>query len=136
MSDEKIEDITQSPLEIELNDGKIYKLGAIGLIDFGDFAQYIRSQKIALTDNIKDKEIQFKMIDKAMYEPIDLDKEYGTVNGVCYMCWKAIQKYQPEVDLSYMNQLVDLNNLNKIRIIVGNLGRKVENPIKKAKVNP
>jgi hypothetical protein len=125
---EKIEDVTQSPLEIELNDGKIYKLGAIGFIDFGDFQQYIRSQKIALTDNIKDKEMQFQMIDKIMNDPVNLDREYSTINGVCYMCWKAIQKNHPEVTLADMNRLVDLNNITKVRIIMDNLGGKVKNP--------
>lgn len=133
--EEKIEDITQSPLEVELK-GKIYKLGAIGFIDFGDFAQYIKSQRIKLVDCIKDKELQLKMIEKIMYEPVDLDKEYGTLNGICYMAWKAIQKYQPEVTLSDINQIIDLDNFEKVSIILGNLGGKVKNPTKKAKVNP
>lgn len=133
--DEKIEDITQSPLEIELKDGKTYKLGPIGFIDFGDFAQYIKSQKISLADNIKDKETQLKIIDNIMNNPIDVDKEYGTINGLCYMAWKAIQKYQPEITLSDINKLIDLDNFDKVSIIVGNLGGKTKNP-KKAKANP
>ena len=131
---EKIEDITQSPLEVELKDGKTYKLGAIGLIDFGDFQQYIRSQKISLINNLKDKELQLLMTDKIMKEPIDLDKEYGTLNGLCYMAWKAIQKCQPEITLSDINKLIDLDNLDKVKIIMGNLGGKIKNP-KKAKAN-
>jgi hypothetical protein len=135
MVDEKIEDMTQSPLEIELKDGKTYKLGAIGLIDFGDFQQYIRSQRISLINNIKDKELQLLMTDKIMVDPIDLDKEYRTLNGLCYMAWKSIQKCHPEVSLSDINKLIDLDNFDKISIIMGNLGGKPKNS-KKAKANP
>ena len=135
MSDEKIEDITQSPLEIELKDGKKYKLGTIGLIDFGDFQQYIRSQRIDLTNNIKNKKMQLHQIKKIMNNPIDLDKEYRTLNGLCYMAWKSIQKCHPEVTLSDMNKLIDLDNFDKISIIMGNLGGKPKNS-KQAKVNP
>jgi len=132
---EKLEDITQSPLEIELK-GKTYKLGPIGFIDFGDFAQYIKGQKLRLVDYIKDKELQLTMTEKIMNQPLDLDKEYGTMNGICYMAWKAIQKYQPEVTLSDMNQIIDLDNFEKISIILGNLGGTIKNPTRKAKANP
>jgi hypothetical protein len=131
--DEKIEDITQSPLEIELKDGKIYKFGTIGLIDFGDFLQYIKSQRINLVNNLKSKKLQIHEIKKIMNESINLDKEYGTLNGLCYMAWKAIQKYQPEITLSDMNKLIDLDNLDKVKVIMDNLG-KLKNP-KKAKAN-
>jgi len=132
---ENIEDVTQSPIEIELK-GKTYKLGAIGFIDFGDFAQYIKGQRIKLCDYIVDKELQLKTIEKIMTESIDLDKEYGTINGICYMAWKAIQKYQPEVTLAGMNQIIDLDNFGKVSIILGNLGGTIKNPTKKAKANP
>ena len=134
MSEEKIEDITQSPLEVEIK-GKIYKLGPIGLIDFGDFAQYIKGQKIELTEYIKDKELKLQMIEKIMNEPIALDKEYGTINGVSYMAWKAIQKHQPEVTLKDMNKLIDIDNFEQVSIILNNLGGKIENPTKKVKAN-
>ena len=133
MVEENIENVTQSPIEIELK-GKTYKLGAIGFIDFGDFAQYIKSQRIKLCDYIVDKELQLKMIEKIMTESIDLDKEYGTINGISYMAWKSIQKHQPEVTLEDINKLIDLDNFEKVSVILGNLGGTVKNP-KKAKVN-
>ena len=133
MVEENIENVTQSPIEIELK-GKTYKLGAIGFIDFGDFAQYIKSQRIKLCDYIMDKELQLKMIEKIMTESIDLDKEYGTINGISYMAWKSIQKHQPEVTLEDINKLIDLDNFEKVSVILGNLGGTVKNP-KKAKVN-
>ena len=132
---EKLEDITQSPLEVELK-GKVYKLGPIGFIDFGDFAQYIKGQKLRLIDYIKDKDLQLKMTEKIMDQPIDLDKEYGTINGISYMAWKAIQKCQPEVTLADMNQIIDLDNFEKVSIILGNLGGTIKNPTRKAKANP
>uniref|UniRef100_A0A6M3LSF3 Uncharacterized protein n=1 Tax=viral metagenome TaxID=1070528 RepID=A0A6M3LSF3_9ZZZZ len=134
MNEEKIEDITQSPLEIGLK-GKSYKLGAIGFIDFGDFAQYIKGQKIELTEHIKDRELKLQIIEKIMNEPIALEKEYGTINGVSYMAWKAIQKYQPEITLKDMNNLIDMDNFEQVSIILNNLGGKIENPTKKAKAN-
>ena len=130
MSNEKetvaIENMTQSPLEIELK-GKKYKLGPIGFIDFGDFAQYVRGQKIRLCEYIKDKDIKIQMIKAAMEEPVELDKEYGTVNGVSYMLWKAIQKYQPDMTLNDINNLIDLENFEKVSVILGNLGGTVKN---------
>lgn len=132
---EKLEDVTQSPIEVELK-GKTYKLKPVGLIDFGDFAQYIKGQKLKLVDNIKDKKLQLKMIDKIMNETVDIDKEYPTINGVCYLAWKAIQKCQPEITLNDMNQIIDLDNFEKISVILDNLGRPIKNPTKKVKVNP
>ena len=76
------------------------------------------------------------MTEKIMDQPIDLDKEYGTINGICYMAWKAIQKYQPEVTLADINQIIDLDNFEKVSIILGNLGGTIKNPIKKAKATP
>ena len=134
MTEKKLEDITQSGLEIELK-GKKYKLGSIGIIDIGDFDQYLRSQKLKLADKIQDKETQLKMIEKIMNEPIDLDKEWKTLSGVVYMAWKSIQKYQPEVTLEEMNNIIDLDNFEKVSIIISNLGGKIENPPKKAKAN-
>lgn len=131
MNEEKIEDITQSPLEIELK-GKTYKLGAVGFIDFGDFAQYIKGQRIKLTDNISNVDVRMRAIDKIMNAPVNLDEEYKTVNGICYMAWKSIQKYQPEVTLADINKLIDLDNFEKVTVIISNLGGKV-NPTRKAR---
>ena len=131
MVEENIENVTQSPIEIELK-WKTYKLGAIGFIDFGDFAQYVKGQKIKLTDNIKDVIIRMKTIDKIMNDPIDLDSEYKTINGMVYMAWKAIQKHQPEVTLEDINKLIDLDNFEKVTVIISNLGGKV-NPTRKVK---
>ena len=124
--DVKIEDMTQRPLEIELK-GKKYKLWPIGFIDFCDFAQYVKSQKIRLCEVIQDKEVKLQMIEKIMNEPIDLDKEYGTVNGITYMAWKAIQKEQPDITLKDINNLIDLENFERVSIILSNLGGTVKN---------
>lgn len=131
---DRLEDMTQSGLEIELK-GKKYKLGSIGLIDFGDFDQYLRSQKLQLVNSIKDKELQLKMTEKIMDEPINIEKKWKTFEGVVYMAWKSIQKYQPEVTLAEMNNIIDLDNFEKVSVIISNLGGKVKNPPKKAKVN-
>ncbi len=127
-----IENVTQSPMEIELNDGKTYKFGVVGFVDYGDFVQYIKGQKIKLCEYIEDKETRLQMVEKIMNEQPDLEKEYGTVNGIIYIAWKAIQKHQPDIKLSDMNNLIDLNNFEKVSIILNNLGGTVKNP-KKAK---
>jgi hypothetical protein len=124
--DVKIEDMTQSPLEIELK-GKKYKLAPIGFIDFGDFAQYVKGQKIKLCENITDKEIQLQMIEKIMNEPVNLDAEYSTVNGISYMAWKAIQKNHPEIELKDINNLIDLDNFEQVSVILSNLGGSIKN---------
>lgn len=124
--DVKIEDMTQSPLEIELK-GKKYKLSPIGFIDFGDFAQYIKGQKIKLTENIDDKELRLQMIEKIMNEPIDLEREYSSPNGIAYIAWKAIQKEQPDVTLKDINKLIDLDNFDQVSVILSNLGGTVKN---------
>jgi hypothetical protein len=129
MSEEKkveLEDMTQSPIEIELK-GKKFKLGPIGFIDFGDFAQYVKGQKIKLCDYIADKDVKLQMIEKIMNEPVNLDAEYGTVNGISYMAWKAIQKYQKDVSLKDINDLIDLDNFEQVSVILNNLGGAVKN---------
>ena len=122
----KIEDMTQSPLEIELK-GKKFKLSPIGLIDFGDFAEYIKSKKIALAEKIQDKDTRIEIIKQIMTEPVNTDQEFGTMAGAGYMTWKAIQKNHPEVELKDINNLIDLDNFEQVSIIISNLGGTVKN---------
>ena len=131
---ENLENVTQSPIEIELK-GKTYKLGVIGLIDYGDFVQYIKGQKIKLTNQIDDENIKLQLIEKIINENIDLQKEYSTLNGVTYMTWKALQKHQPEVTLQGMNDIVDMENFEQVSIIISNLGGKTKNQKRKVKEN-
>lgn len=136
---EKIEDVTQSPIEIKLRDGNTYKFGAIGFVDYGNFVQYIKSQKLELVNYIEDKETKLKIIEEIMNKPMsieELNKEYASLNGIIYLAWKAIQKYHPKIKLEDMNQLVDTQNFDEISVIMANLGGKIENPTPKAKKTP
>lgn len=133
---EKIEDVTQSELEVKLNDGNVYKLGALGYKDYGDFAQYLKSQKLELCNKIEDREIRLKIIEKIMNESItlnELTKEYSTYNGIVYFIWKAVQKYKPDMTLENMNDLIDTKNIEEVSTIVSQLGGTVKNQEKAKK---
>jgi hypothetical protein len=43
------------------------------------------------------------------------------------MAWKAIQKEQPDITLKDINNLIDLENFERVSIILSNLGGTVKN---------
>lgn len=78
---------------------------------------------------------RMKMINNILESNIDEVKEITTMDGVCFMLWKSLQKYQSEITLKEADDLVDLNNLKELSNIIASIGGKEKNP-KKAKANP
>jgi len=60
-------------------------------------------------------------------------KELSTMDGVCFMLWKSLQKYQPEMTLKDVDDLIDLNNIAEISNVIMKIGGQVKNPPMRAK---
>ena len=133
MSDDKLENITGSGIPITIK-GKEYKLGIFGMRDLADFRQYIKGQRIkVIQDVIIDKVERMELEENILDSNINEQKELRTVDGVCFMLWKSLQKYQPEMTLKDMDEIIDLDNYSEIFNIIMNVGGKAKNPPKRAK---
>lgn len=132
MSD-KLENITASGIPITIK-GKEYKLGVFGMRDLAEFRQYIKGQRVkVIQDVVVDKAERMELEENILEGNVDEQKELKTIDGVCFMLWKSIQKYQPEMTLKDMDELIDLDNYSEIFNILMNVGGKAKNPPKRAK---
>lgn len=133
MSDDKLEDITGSGIEITIK-GKEYKLGIFNMRDLADFRQYIKGQRIkVIQESITDNTERIELINNILESNINETRELSTMDGVCFMLWRSLQKYQPEITLKDADELVDLDNIAEISNIVTKIGGQVKNPPKGAK---
>jgi len=132
MSD-KLENIVGSGIPINIK-GNEYKLGIFGMRDLADFRQYIKGQRIKIIqDVVVDKAERIESINTIMDGNVNETKELSTMDGVCFMLWKSLQKYQPEMTLKDVDDLIDLNNISEISDIVMKIGGQVKNPPMRAK---
>lgn len=132
MSD-KLENITGSGIPITIK-GKEYKLGIFGMRDLADFRQYIKGQRIKIIqESIPDNAERIKLIDNILEGNVNETKELSTMDGACFMLWKSLQKYQPEMTLKDVDDLIDLDNIAEVSNILMNVGGKVKNPPKRVK---
>jgi predicted transcriptional regulator len=76
---------------------------------------------------------RMKIINDILASDVKEQKELSTIDGVCFMLWKSLQKYQPEMTLKDMDELIDLDNYSEIFNILMNVGGKAKNPRKRAK---
>ena len=126
MSD-KLENITGSGVEITIK-GKEYKLGIFGMRDLADFRQYIKGQRVRIIrDIVTDMAERIETENAIMDGKIDEMKELSTMDGVCFMLWKSLQKYQPEMTLKDSDKLIDLNNIAEITNTLTQIGGQVKN---------
>lgn len=132
MSD-KLENITGSGIPITIK-GKEYKLGIFGMRDLADFRQYIKGQRIkVIQESITDNAERIAIIDNILDSNINETRELSTMDGVCFMLWRSLQKYQPEMTLKDVDELIDLNNIAEISNVIMKIGGQVKNPLKRAK---
>ena len=132
MSD-KLENITGSGIPITIK-GKEYKLGIFGMRDLADFRQYIKGQRIKIIqDVVIDKVERIESINTIMDGNVNETKELSTMDGVCFMLWRSLQKYQPEMTLKDADELIDLNNIAEISNVIMKIGGQVKNPPMRAK---
>lgn len=132
MSD-KLENITGSGIPITIK-GKEYKLGTYGVKDLADFRQYIKGQRVKiLQEVIIDSAERIELINKVMEGNVDEMKELSNMDGVRFMLWRSLRKYQPKMTLEDADKLIDINNMVEMSNIIKNMGGQVKNPLKRAK---
>ena len=132
MSD-KLENIIGSGIPITIK-GKEYKLGIFGMRDLADFRQYIKGQRIKIIqESIADNIERIAIINNILDGNVNETKELSTMDGVCFMLWKSLQKYQPEMTLKDVDDLIDLNNIAEISNVIMKIGGQVKNPPMRAK---
>ncbi len=130
---DKLEDISKSGVPFSIK-GEEYKLGVLTIRDLADFRQYIKGKKIKLIqDIVKEPKERIELISKILDSPIDETREMGTMDGVCFLLWKALQKEQKGLTLEDVDNLIDLDNIGEVSEVLMKLGGRVENPIPKAK---
>jgi len=130
---DKSEDISKSGITFSIK-GKEYKLGVLTIRDLADFRQYCKGKKIKLIqETVKEPRERIELISKVLDSPIDETREMGTMDGVCFLLWKALQKEQKELTLEAVDKLIDLDNIGEVSEVLMKLGGKVENPILKVK---
>jgi len=133
MSD-KLENITASGVDINIK-GKEYKLGIFGMRDLADFRQYVKGQRIKLIqDTITNADERIKIISGLLNGNVDEMKEMSTMDGVCFMLWKSLQKYQADITLADVDKLIDLDNIKEISNAITQIGGQVKNSPKAKEV--
>ena len=131
--DDKLENIAGAGIPMTIK-GKEYKLGIFGMRDLADFRQYIKGQRIkVLQDNITDTAERIKLINNVLEGNVNETKELSNMDGVCFMLWKSLQKYQPEMTLEDADKLVDLDNIAEISNAIIKIGGQAKNPPGRAK---
>lgn len=129
---DNLEDISKSGITFSIKE-KEYKLGVLTIRDLADFRQYIKGKKIKLIqETVKEPKERIELISKVLDSPIDETREMGTMDGVCFLLWKALQKGQKELTLEDVDNLIDLENIGEISEVLMKLGGRVKNPIPKA----
>ena len=76
---------------------------------------------------------RMKIINNILNGNVNETKELQSVDGVCFMLWKCLQKYQTEMTLEDVDKIVDLDNVAEISTILMNVGGTIKNSQKRAK---
>ena len=112
---------------IELR-GKLFKIKPLTIGDLSDFESHIRSKKIrdfmAAAEDVSPLE-RVAILKELASEPLEeaeLTAGMASMSGVQYLLWKALSKSQPDLELSDMNEYIDLQNLEELSAIVQGLG--------------
>jgi len=130
---DKLEDITGSGLPITIK-GKEYKLGIFNMRDLADFRQYIKGQRIKIIQGtIESMEEKLILINSIFVNDVNETTELKSVDGVCFMLWKCLQKHQPEITLQDIDNMVDLDNVAEISKVLMNVGGTIKNSRERAK---
>jgi len=130
---DKLEDITGSGIEVTIK-GKEYKLGIFSMRDLADFRQYVKGQRVKIIQaTIVSMEDKLILINSVLDSNVNETKELQTMDGVTFMLWRSLQKYQPEITLADVDNMIDLDNISEISNVLMNIGGKVKNSQKRAK---
>lgn len=124
--------ITGSGIPITIKD-KEYQLGIFSMRDLADFRQYVKGQRIKIIYNSVTDDIErIKIVNNILDSNINETKELSTMDGVCFMLWRSLQKYQPEITLEEVDNLVDLDNIGEISNAIQKIGGRGKNVQKRA----
>ena len=130
---DKLENITGSGIPVTIK-GKDYKLGIFNMRDLADFTQYIKGNRIKLVQKtVENMEEKLILINSIFVNEVDETIELKSFDGVCFMLWKCLQKYQTEMTLEDVDKIVDLDNVAEISTILLNVGGTIKNSQKRAK---
>jgi len=130
---DKLENITGSGIEVTIK-GKEYKLGIFSMRDLADFRQYVKGQRVKIIQaTIVSMEEKLILINSVLDSNVNETKELQTMDGVTFMLWRSLQKYQPEITLTDVDNMIDLDNISEISNVLMNIGGKVKNSQKRAK---
>ena len=94
-----------------------------------------KAERLRLVSNIigNYETDRMKIINNIFNGDVNETKELQSVDGVCFMLWKCLQKYQTEMTLEDVDKMVDLDNVAEISTILMNVGGKVKNSRTRAK---
>ena len=130
---DKLENITGSGISVTIK-GKDYKLGIFGMRDLADFRQYVKGQRVKIVQaTIVSMEEKLILINSVLDSNVNETKELQTMDGVTFMLWRSLKKYQPELTLADVDDMIDLDNISEISNVLMNIGGKVKNSQKRAK---
>ena len=130
---DKLEDITGSGISVTIK-GKEYKLGIFSMRDLADFRQYVKGQRVKIIQaTIVSMEEKLILINSVLDSNVNETKELQTMDGVTFMLWRSLQKYQPEITLTDVDNMIDLDNISEISNVLMNIGGKVKNAPTRAK---
>ena len=130
---DKLENITGSGIPVTIK-GKDYKLGIFNMRDLADFTQYIKGNRIKLVQKtVENMEEKLILINSIFVNEVNETKELQSVDGVCFMLWKCLQKHQTEMTLEDIDNMVDLDNVAEISTILLNVGGTIKNSQTRAK---
>jgi len=73
------------------------------------------------------------LINSVLDSNVNETKELQTMDGVTFMLWRSLKKYQPELTLADVDDMIDLDNISEISNVLMNIGGKVKNSQKRAK---
>ena len=132
---DKLEDITGSGISVTIK-GKEYKLGIFSMRDLADFRQYIKGQRVKIIQaTIVSMEEKLILINSVLDSNVNETKELQTMDGVTFMLWRSLKKYQPELTLADVDDMIDLDNISEISSILTNVGGTIKNSQKRQRKN-
>ena len=100
--------------------GKDYKAGKLTLGDwaeFEQFAQKMHSDKVIRTaERIYKDDIPDSVLDKAITPPTDkqLEEYQSSITGLGFLLWKALVKFNPNMEQSEIMELITLDDVGDI----------------------
>ena len=117
-------------------DGKVYKIKPLTIGDLADFESFLQAGKIKAllsASEDMDKETKQVVLTNIMCTPVtsvEVANGMSSMAGIRFLCWKALSKGHPDMELSGVDNLVTLDNFDEISTIIQNAGGSLaaENP--------